>query len=75
MFLPLQFLSVRMSFYLNFYFFVNSLPDNIFLCWSKFKAHADEKMTSNLNFVLGRVENILKKRGNASFQHFLIFSK
>ena len=33
------------------------------LDWSKFKAHAEDKinLTQNLNFVLGKVENILEK--------------
>ena len=35
--------------------------------WSKFKAHAHDKInvTQNLNFVLGRVENISEKGENA----------
>ena len=42
---------------------VNSLPNNKILDWSKFKAHAADKMTvsQNLPFVLGRVENLVRK--------------
>ena len=55
----------------------NSLSNGKILDWSKFKAHADNKihMTQNLNFVLGRAENILGKGENAGYQHFLLFSK
>ena len=30
-------------------------------------------MTEKLNFVLGRVENIMEKGENAGYQHFLLF--
>ena len=50
-------------------FVCNSLPNNKILDRSKFKAHADDKMTvnKNLNFVPGRVENILEKGENAGY--------
>ena len=32
-------------------------------------------VTQNLNFVLGRVENILGKGENYGYQHFLLFAK
>ena len=53
----------------------NSLPNDKILDWSKFKAFADDKMieTQKLKFVLGRVENIMGKGGNAGYQHFLLF--
>ena len=55
--------------------FVNPLPNDKFLDWSKLKAFADEKInaTRKLNFVLGRVENIVGKGENAGYQHFLLF--
>ena len=42
---------------------------------SKMKDFADDKMnvTQKLNFVLGRVENIVGKGENAGNQHFLLF--
>ena len=50
-------------------------PNDKILDWSKLKALADEKMnvTEKLNFVLGRVENIVGKGENAGYQHFLLF--
>ena len=53
----------------------NSLPNNKFLDWSKLKAFADDKInvTEKLIFVLGRVENIVRKGENAGYQHFLLF--
>ena len=55
--------------------FLNSLPNNKFLDWSKFRAFADDKLnlTEKLKFVLGKVENIVGKGENAGFQHFLLF--
>ena len=52
-----------------------SLPNNKILLLSKFKAFADDKiiLTQELNFVLGRVENIVGKGENAGYQHFLLF--
>ena len=42
---------------------------------SKMKAFADGKIkvTKNLKFVLGRVENFVGKGENAGHQHFLLF--
>ena len=53
----------------------NSLPNNKFLDWSKFKAFADYKinMTKKLKIDLGRVENFVAKGENAGYQHFLLF--
>ena len=54
---------------------VNSLPHDKILDWFKLKAFADDKikMTENLKFVLGRVENTVGKGENAGYQHFLLF--
>ena len=54
---------------------INSLPNDKILDWSKFKEFADDKigMTENLKIVLGRLENIMGKGKNASYQHFLPF--
>ena len=43
--------------------------------WSKFKALADDKLNVNkkLDFVLGRVENIVEKGEDAGYQYFLLF--
>ena len=48
---------------------VSSLPNNKFLDWSILKAFADDKInvTEKLKFVLGRVENIVKKGENAGY--------
>ena len=58
---------------------VNSLQNNKILDWSKFKVlvHANDKihMTQDLNFISGRLENILGKGENAGNQHFLLFPK
>ena len=53
---------------------LNPLPDNIFLDCSKFKSQANVKMivTQNLNFILGRVENILGKGENAGVRCFFL---
>ena len=54
---------------------VNSLPNNKILDWSRLKAYADNNLNvhQKLNFVLGRVENIVGKGENAGYQHFLLF--
>ena len=54
---------------------LNSLPNDKFLDWSKFKAFADDKLNlaEKLKFVLGRVANIVGKRENCGNQHFLLF--
>ena len=48
---------------------LNSLPNDKFLDWSKFKGFADdvEIMISAFN----RVENVVRKGENAGFQHLL----
>ena len=55
----------------NQQFFINSLPNDKFLNWSKLKTFADNKLNLVEKFisVLVRVENIVGK-GN---QHFLCF--
>ena len=60
---------------LKMFSFVNSLPNDVFLGWSKFKAFADDKINDNENFkfVLGRVENIVGKGENAGYQPFLLY--
>ena len=55
--------------------FINSLPNNKTLDWSKLKAIADNKINVNgkLEFDMGRVENLVEKKENAGYQHFLLF--
>ena len=55
--------------------FLNSLPNDKILEWSKLKAFEDGKMneTEKLKFILGREENIVGKGENAGYQHFLLF--
>ena len=55
--------------------FLNSLPNDKILDWSKLKAFADDKikvaeMRSSLS---DRKENLLGKKENSGFQHFLLF--
>ena len=52
--------------------FLNSLSNGKFLDWLKLKEFADEKVNvaGNLNFVLGRVENIVGKGEHTGCQHF-----
>ena len=47
--------------------YFNSLPNDKFLDWSKFKAFADDKInvTENWKFVVGQVENIVGKGEDA----------
>ena len=54
---------------------VNSLSNDKILYQTNLKAFADNKMnvTEKVKFVHERVENIVGKRGNAGFQHFLFF--
>ena len=54
---------------------LNSLPNDKILDWSKLKAFADDKINLNKKskLVLGRVENIVGKGENAGYQHFLLF--
>ena len=53
----------------------NSLPNNKILDWLKLKAFADNNsnVSRKLKFAFGRVENIVGKGKNASYQHFLLF--
>ena len=53
----------------------NSLPNDKILDWSKLKAFADDKIYvyEIVKFVLGRVENIIRKGENAVYPHFLLF--
>ena len=52
----------------------NSLPESKVMDWSKFYAFADNKINviENMKSVLERVENIVGKGENASYQHFLL---
>ena len=54
-----------------------SLQNNKILDLSKFKAYADDKILVNviekLNLDFRRVENIVGKRENVGYQHFLLF--
>ena len=54
---------------------INSLPNNRMLDRSNIKAPADDKIdkTEKLKFILASVENIVVKRENAGYQHFLLF--
>ena len=54
---------------------LNSLPNDKIIDWSKFKAFADDKLTTTqkLKGVHRRVENIMGKGENAGYQHFLLF--
>ena len=67
---------VKFVFLLNAYL-INSLPNDNFLDWTKFKAFADDKsnVAKNLIFLFDRVENIVGKGENAGYQHFLLFSQ
>ena len=54
---------------------INSLSNVKIVDWSNLKAFADNtvKVTVELYFVFGRVENIVGKGKNAGYQHFLLF--
>ena len=56
---------------------INSVPNNKFLGWSKFKAFADDKInvTEKLKFGLEEVEKVVGKGENASYWHFLLSPK
>ena len=58
-------------------FTFNSLPNNKILDLSKLKTFADDKInvTEKFKFVLGRLENIVRKGGNAVYHHFLLFTQ
>ena len=51
------------------------LPNDKMLEWSRLKPFADNKInvTEKLNFLLGRIVNIVQKGENAVYQHFLLF--
>ena len=53
---------------------VNPLPSNKILDQSNMKDFADDKinMTYKMNFVIERVENIVRKGENAVYQHLLL---
>ena len=55
----------------------NSLPNDNFLDWTKFKALADDKLNvaEIMIYVCDRVENIMGKRENAGYQQFLLFPR
>ena len=57
--------------------FQKGLTKNETVDQSMFKAFADIriKMTEELRFVLGMVENILEKGENAGYQNFLLYPK
>ena len=52
---------------------INFLPNNEILDWSKSKAFADNNAAQLMIDVYDRIENIVGKGENASFQHFLLF--
>ena len=73
-------LSSFFTFFQNVYraFFVKVIcqgPNNKFSDWFKLEAFAEGKIyvTEKLTFALRRVENIVGKRENAGYQHFLFF--
>ena len=57
--------------------YFNSLPNDKFSDWSKFKAYTDDKIdvTEKFNFVLERVENKVGKGENAGYQHYFLFQQ
>ena len=59
-----------------FYLFQSLTNDKIF-DWTNLKVFADGKInvTEKLHFVLGKVENIVRKGENAGYQHFLLFTQ
>ena len=54
---------------------INSLPNDKKIGLSESNAFADDKIKviENLKFVLGRVENTVRKGENAGYRHFLLF--
>ena len=54
---------------------INSVTNDKILNWSNFKAFAGNKVhvTEDFKFVLGTLENIVRKGENAGHQHFLLF--
>ena len=57
------------------YNLINSLPNDTFLDWSKLKAFTGDKIIviEKLEFVFGRVENVVGNGENAGYQRFLVF--
>ena len=53
------------------------VTSNRLLDWSKLKAYADDKLnvTKKFKFLFGRVQNIVGKGENASYQHLLLFTQ
>ena len=53
----------------------NSLPNDKILDWPKFKAFPDDNLNfaKLMIFLYDSVENIVGKRENAGYQHFLLF--
>ena len=56
---------------------INSLPNDKFYTYSKFKAFADNKInvTQKEKFAMVWLENTEGKGENAGYQHFLLFPK
>ena len=61
----------------NFACLFNSLPNDIILDVSKFKALAYDEIIAiqKLQFGLEKVENIVANGENAGYQHFLLFQQ
>ena len=57
--------------------FINSLPNDKFLDWTKFKAFAVDKSSVPRIMISeqDKVENMVGKGENAGYQHFLLFSQ
>ena len=51
------------------------LPDDKILGFPKLKAFEDDKLnvTQNIKIMFHRIQNIVGKEENASYQHFLLF--
>ena len=58
----------NLTWYNGSWSYINSLPNEKILYYSKLKAFADDKinMTEKLKFVSGKVENIVEKGENAA---------
>ena len=52
---------------------VNCLPNDHIVDWSKLQAFADDKVNVAENLKLVRVENIVEKVENSGYQHPLLF--
>ena len=57
------------------YIFLNSLPHGKILDQSKLIALANNKIIMNQQISFRKVENIVRKRENAGYQHFLLFQQ